>query len=226
MIRNIVIQELIPYQSHFHGHQVSLESIVCRTSDLYTSIFNIPSPKLTLASRRISSGLWDAGFLCNAKRCHFLLHLSLCWADNISYHSRPHKVLDSLLSLSNLHIGQFKLLAHIIGGVTVAWGVVSVCFIRRRPANSSLANASLLKVLVAIFPCNPIRAYWKTEIRKEAKCIDNAAYIIVFQVTNIIADIIIMILPLPYLWRLRMGLWHKIGLSVTFTLDGLYVASS
>ena len=74
------------------------------------------------------------------------------------------------------------------------------------------------QLAVAIFNCNPIDAYWDTQITNKA-CVTTLHYFLGTQVPNIIMDVAILILPLPYLWKTNISLVsQKIGLLFVFTL--------
>lgn len=55
------------------------------------------------------------------------------------------------------------------------------------------------------------------------ECIDTLDYFLGVQVPNMILDLIIMILPLPYLWNLHITLSQKIALSGIFILGGFMI---
>ncbi|CAF9931199.1 hypothetical protein IMSHALPRED_008558 [Imshaugia aleurites] len=114
----------------------------------------------------------------------------------------------SILSLLYriFHVPRFKLYAATIGVSVIFWGVTTVA--------------------IAIFYCNPINAYWDTQITNKA-CLNTLRSSLGIQISNIILDVIIMILPLPYLWRSHIPLSsQKAGLLLVFTLGGLVVVAA
>ena len=54
-------------------------------------------------------------------------------------------------------------------------------------------------------------------------CIDTLHYFLGIQIPNIILDLVIMMLPLPYLWNLHITLSQRIALSGIFTLGGFVI---
>ncbi|KAI4226557.1 MAG: hypothetical protein LQ349_006859, partial [Xanthoria aureola] len=61
--------------------------------------------------------------------------------------------------------------------------------------------------------CQPISAYWNQE---PAKCINYAVFGVWISLPHIVSDLVILILPLPVLWRMQMARTKKLGLTVTF----------
>jgi len=54
-------------------------------------------------------------------------------------------------------------------------------------------------------------------------CINTLAYFLGIQIPNLLLDLSLMLLPLPWLWRLKIALSHRIALSGIFTLGGLVI---
>ncbi|MCJ1457993.1 hypothetical protein MMC28_008362 [Mycoblastus sanguinarius] len=92
--------------------------------------------------------------------------------------------------------------ASVTGMTVIAWGIATF--------------------FVAVFTCSPIHAYWDVEMPTR-KCIDPLRYFLGVQIANIVMDLAILILPMPYLWRLRISLPHKIALVGIFMLGGFVV---
>ena len=86
----------------------------------------------------------------------------------------------------------------------------------QRPTDFLIDQLSL-----AIFNCNPINAYWDTQITNKA-CVDTFKYLLGIEIPNIILDVVILILPLPFPWRSHITLLsQKAGLLFVFALGGL-----
>ena len=80
------------------------------------------------------------------------------------------------------------------------------------------------QLAVAVFNCNPIDAYWDTQISNKA-CVTTLHYFLSTQIPNIIMDVAILILPLPYLWKINVTLLsQKAGLLLVFTFGILCVS--
>ena len=86
-----------------------------------------------------------------------------------------------------------------------------------------MTTYSGIMVLTAIFQCRPIHAAWDVTI--EAQCIKiNLAWMIMAGL-NVLTDFILLIAPLPTLWRLQMPSETKLQLMGIFCIGGLYALS-
>jgi len=75
-------------------------------------------------------------------------------------------------------------------------------------------------VVTTIFQCDPVRGFWDHTV--PAKCKVNVyAFFIGNAVPNIITDWALLILPIPYVWRLQKSRVQKIALCGIFLLGGL-----
>lgn len=90
-------------------------------------------------------------------------------------------------------------------GFVLAWGI-SVLF-------------------TTIFQCSPVTAAWDKTI-VGAKCFVLADFVIGSNVPNIFADAVIIVLPLPLLWSLKLSLVRKLGLIALFLVAAMLVAHS
>ncbi|KAH8660240.1 hypothetical protein BX600DRAFT_551690 [Xylariales sp. PMI_506] len=75
-------------------------------------------------------------------------------------------------------------------------------------------------VFVSAFPCIPVAAFWDHSI--PGVCRDEAAPRWMSGIGNIITDFIILILPVPVIWKLRLRPSQKWGLAFVFGL-GIFV---
>ena len=73
--------------------------------------------------------------------------------------------------------------------------------------------------MVAIFACNPIRGFYDLSV--QARCIDSVSFYWANASLNVITDAIILVLPMPVVWRLHMPVRRKIGVSLLFVAGGL-----
>ncbi|KAG8530237.1 uncharacterized protein KY384_004737 [Bacidia gigantensis] len=70
-------------------------------------------------------------------------------------------------------------------------------------------------ILVSIFECNPVRYAWDKSIH--GKCLDLTIFFRVNAIQNIITDILIFLIPIPYIWKLpAVSARQKAGMSVAF----------
>ncbi len=71
----------------------------------------------------------------------------------------------------------------------------------------------------SIFQCIPVRKAWNPNI--PGKCINLHAYYFGQAIPNTITDGVILLLPLPPLWKLQVSRSQKLALIVIFSLGGL-----
>ncbi|KAH8653523.1 hypothetical protein BX600DRAFT_501111 [Xylariales sp. PMI_506] len=83
-----------------------------------------------------------------------------------------------------------------------------------------IAAWSSSTILSALLICQPISALWS--LTPEGHCGDEILSFLITGIVNIVTDIIVLTLPLPYLIRLEMELYKKVALTATFTV-GLFV---
>lgn len=71
--------------------------------------------------------------------------------------------------------------------------------------------------LVTIFQCKPVQAGWDKSIPGE-QCLVLEHFLIGTNVPNIIADVAIIALPVPLIWKLQLSRMRKLGLVTVFFL--------
>lgn len=69
-------------------------------------------------------------------------------------------------------------------------------------------------LLGVIFECNPIEKAWKTSL--PGTCVNTQILWMGSGITSLLIDVIILIMPLPVLWGLRMKLVRKLQVVVVF----------
>ncbi|RGP62978.1 putative integral membrane protein [Fusarium sporotrichioides] len=77
---------------------------------------------------------------------------------------------------------------------------------------------STASVLVNIFSCNPIRGSWDPEVIATAKCINRPVFYFLQAGLGIFADILTVLIPLPWLKTLMLPKKQKIGVGVLLTM--------
>lgn len=77
---------------------------------------------------------------------------------------------------------------------------------------------SLVQIFAIIFQCLPIKAIWDTSI--EGRCINVNDVYLVCSSMNIATDVIILAMPMPRLWKLRISQTEKLQLCIIFALGG------
>lgn len=70
-------------------------------------------------------------------------------------------------------------------------------------------------LLGSIFQCWPISYQWNKTIQG-GRCINQLLFYRISSVPNIMTDIIILVLPIPLVWRLNASRIRKLGLSFIF----------
>jgi hypothetical protein len=77
--------------------------------------------------------------------------------------------------------------------------------------------------LIVIFACDPIAGSWDLSLAATAKCVDKKSFYVGGSVPNVITDVILVILPLPYVWRLHASVAQRVVLGGIFAL-GAFVS--
>lgn len=78
--------------------------------------------------------------------------------------------------------------------------------------------------LVAVFACRPIQAFYDFSI--QGTCIDSVKFYWASATLNVITDLIVLTLPMPLVWKLRIPTKRKIGISLIFIAGGItFIAS-
>jgi len=75
--------------------------------------------------------------------------------------------------------------------------------------------------LAMIFQCDPIRKAWNPILA--GSCIDISKLYLGNAIPNIITDVIIIIVPIPMIWDLKITRSQRIALCGVFLMGSLYV---
>jgi len=78
---------------------------------------------------------------------------------------------------------------------------------------------SIIGVFTVLFHCLPANSLWGPSVT--GKCMNFSALLIVVSSFNIGADIFVLCLQIPLLWRLKMPIRRKVQLTGVFLLGGL-----
>lgn len=123
----------------------------------------------------------------------------------------------------------------------LAFAKCSIIFFYRRIFRGHIFNVITYLLLVFIIlwgaamflsnllTCRPISGSWEaftaapTEGARKAKCFNPVPKFYVSAICDLVADIIIFIIPQPMIWKLQMPKSRKIGVSAIFVLGALYV---
>lgn len=79
---------------------------------------------------------------------------------------------------------------------------------------------TMFKSTAILLHCIPLRGYWDKTV--EARCgVDDRALLITTSATHLIIDVLLLILPLPYIRQLQISRSQKVALGGIFLLGGL-----
>ncbi|XEU97404.1 hypothetical protein FSHL1_002690 [Fusarium sambucinum] len=109
-----------------------------------------------------------------------------------------------------------------------AKGSILVFYLRIFPMRSAriliwtafafIMGYSTASVVANIFSCDPIRGSWDPEVIATAKCINRPVFYFLQAGLGIFADILTVLIPLPWLKTLRLPKKQKIGVGVLLTM--------
>ncbi|MCJ1396026.1 hypothetical protein MMC18_008913 [Xylographa bjoerkii] len=78
-----------------------------------------------------------------------------------------------------------------------------------------------------LFACKGnFAAWWGSLMNFITKCVNTFMLLYAFAISDVITDIIVLLLPLPMIWQLQLPLGRKIGISCVFLLGLVAVAAS
>lgn len=75
------------------------------------------------------------------------------------------------------------------------------------------------EALVSIFQCHPVAYQWDKKLN--GTCIDQLSYYRWVSLPNVIHDVIMLVLPLPVVWKLQTDARRKIALTVVFLIGSM-----
>ena len=75
----------------------------------------------------------------------------------------------------------------------------------------------MLAVIIGCFAiCQPVAANW--EVIEGSHCGNSVTLWLCTGVLNIVTDLVVLLLPMPYIWGLEMALFKRLILMATFGL--------
>jgi hypothetical protein len=98
--------------------------------------------------------------------------------------------------------------------------VSAICGMRNAqdgPLLTSFVLISLHQIIVVIFACDPIEAQWNITIADKT-CISFGAVYITGSTPNVVTDLLILLMPVPYVWRLHAPVSQRLILVGMFML--------
>ncbi|KAH7119990.1 hypothetical protein B0J11DRAFT_582477 [Dendryphion nanum] len=84
----------------------------------------------------------------------------------------------------------------------------------------------IASILVTVFQCVPVASLWTPALRASAKCVELAPFFFGVSIPNILADLFLLILPMPYVWRLKITITQKVFVMVFFLLGSFVLIAS
>lgn len=87
---------------------------------------------------------------------------------------------------------------------------------------SVIVCASVSGGLAGLFSCYPFSAHWGTAAEQAAHCINAEALFVWGSFPNIVTDVIILVVPIPVVWKLYASTGIRVGLIITFLFGSMY----
>lgn len=75
--------------------------------------------------------------------------------------------------------------------------------------------------LAVALQCLPIHGFWQPDVPHH--CFDQVTYYIAQWSLNFATDVLVVLMPIPLLWKLHLPTVRRVGLVVVFLLGGLSV---
>lgn len=82
-----------------------------------------------------------------------------------------------------------------------------------------IAISTLIIQCLTIFACTPVHSFWDRDIK--GKCLDIGAVGFANSANAILQDLIILVLPMPSLFKLQMNQWRKVAVALMFAVGAL-----
>ncbi|KAF2790860.1 hypothetical protein K505DRAFT_364341 [Melanomma pulvis-pyrius CBS 109.77] len=101
---------------------------------------------------------------------------------------------------------RYRIITYVLGGVIAATGIAGVV--------TSLAS------------CQPFSARYQSPEYADQHCINTLAYWRWISLPNILTDVIMLVLPLPILWGLRMSKKDRVALILIFVTGSIGIVTS
>ncbi|BDD58899.1 hypothetical protein MAP00_004140 [Monascus purpureus] len=117
----------------------------------------------------------------------------------------PAKLSILLFFIRIFDFTKFKILAYVVGALVLGHGIGVL--------------------LSAIFQCSPIAYTWDKTI-VGGSCFDQEAFYRYVSPPNILTDVLILLMPLPFVWGLHTRLGQKLALTGVFLLGSLGIVFS
>ncbi|KAF3002247.1 hypothetical protein E8E14_006260 [Neopestalotiopsis sp. 37M] len=122
--------------------------------------------------------------------------------------------------------------------VTIWISKVAICLLYRRlfPQKTVhvivtitlgiLISTSIACLIADLAACKPFSANWAPPAVQAVQCIDKETLFIWSTLPNIVTDVIMLVLPLPIVWRLHTSTQMKGALTITFLIGSMGLVAS
>ena len=88
-----------------------------------------------------------------------------------------------------------------------------------RPLKLYALISNNVQIMTTSFECIPNVAFWDLTVK--GRCIDLNKFFVLITIPNVITDIFLLVLPLPYIWRLQIKASQKALIAAAFIMGGL-----
>ncbi|KAK2800356.1 hypothetical protein FQN50_008172 [Emmonsiellopsis sp. PD_5] len=112
--------------------------------------------------------------------------------------------LSILISYTRFATSTFRYAVWVTMAIVLAWGIAFI--------------------IVLLLACRPLQAYWNWTLA--GTCSDEPKRTLAFTTTNIITDGMVLLLPIPTFWKLRLPLRERIVLIILMSLGLIACAAS
>jgi hypothetical protein len=77
----------------------------------------------------------------------------------------------------------------------------------------------IAETLTSAFQCYPVAIVWNPKIK--GHCVNRVLMFQYYSIPNIVVDIVMMLLPIPAIWSLKMNRVQKLAIMFTFLLGSM-----
>ncbi|KAI3335181.1 hypothetical protein F4824DRAFT_465033 [Ustulina deusta] len=89
-----------------------------------------------------------------------------------------------------------------------------------------MIGTSIATVVALLVACRPFSANWGPPAIQQTYCIDKEPIFVWATLPNVVTDVVMLVIPLPIVWKLHMATNFKIALTVTFLIGSIGLGTS
>lgn len=126
-------------------------------------------------------------------------------------------------------IGQASIAWRVLYGLSVALSKLAILLLYLRVFTTQMRSFTIALILVgivvigagaantlgAILQCSPVPYAWDKTI-SGGKCINDLAFARFMAIPNVVDGFVMLVMPLPLVWRLDLAIQQKVALTATF----------